>query len=243
MNTMRPTNRLEHLLAQHGQPAPADNPFDTRPDTRPDAVRDAIAHDVVNAHAVGIAIAADQCDIACDGARAVAALCASEVKRLDALIENLHHPHAYITPDTYDHPNKQLAAHLAYMRDTYEQTRQSLLDTCDEVYQLARVVAPLREEDEGFTDDTEKDASVPALSDEWQLGRVIVANTRGMTTDAFVPTLPEGWRLANHEEHGRVIVTRPEPDEDGYVCYGLPINNTLGYEWRFCTPNELTYLD
>lgn len=240
MNTMRPTNRLEHLLAQNGQPAPADNPFDTRPDTRPDAVRNAIAHDVVNAHAVGIAIAADQCDIACDGARAVAALCASEVKRLDALIENLHHPHTYITPDTYDHPNKQLAAHLAYMRDTYEQTRQSLLDTCDEVYQLARVVAPLREEDEGFTDDTEKNASVPALSDEWQRGRVIVANTRGMTTDA---SLPEGWRLADHKDYGRVIVTNDTPDRNGRVHFVIPSVGLLGFDWHFCAPDALTYLD
>lgn len=136
------------------------NPFDDTDalaDTHPESLRKAISRGDLNANAVGVAIAADDCDTACDGAHAAAALCASEVKRLDDLIERLHHPHAYIEHVDDNHPNAQFAAHLAYMRDTYEQTRQSLLDTCDAIYQLAREVAPLKEEDEpapSHTDNT-----------------------------------------------------------------------------------------
>ena len=58
------------------------------------------------------------------------------------------------------------------------------------------------------------------------------------------PALPDGWRLADHPDHGRVIVTNPTPNRDGYVCYVLPADDyVLGYDWFLCYPDELKYLD
>ena len=58
-----------------------------------------------------------------------------------------------------------------------------------------------------------------------------------------VPALPEGWRLADHEDNGRVIVTNPTPNRDGRVYYVLPTDDPLGFDWFFCTPDDLAYID
>ena len=55
--------------------------------------------------------------------------------------------------------------------------------------------------------------------------------------------LPGEWRLADHKDHGRVVVTNHTPDIDGYVYFVLPARDVLGYDWFFCDPDELTYLD
>lgn len=57
------------------------------------------------------------------------------------------------------------------------------------------------------------------------------------------PALPDGWRLANHPEHGLVIVTNPTTGSDGYACFVLPTTGTRGHTWHLCPPDELTYLD
>ena len=58
------------------------------------------------------------------------------------------------------------------------------------------------------------------------------------------PALPDGWRLADHKGYGRVIVTTQTPDRDGYVYVVIPdAGNFRGYDWHFCDPDELTYLD
>lgn len=57
------------------------------------------------------------------------------------------------------------------------------------------------------------------------------------------PALPEGWRLADHREHGRVIATNTTPGRDGYVYFTFPDDDLLGHEWHFGDPDELTYLD
>lgn len=58
------------------------------------------------------------------------------------------------------------------------------------------------------------------------------------------PALPDGWWLADHKEHGRVIVTKPAPNHDGRVYFVLPVGrNLMGFDWRSCDPDELTYLD
>lgn len=58
------------------------------------------------------------------------------------------------------------------------------------------------------------------------------------------PALPEGWRLADHKDHGRVVVTVPEPYRDGYVYY---VRSNDRIPARFsgeCRPAaELTFLD
>ena len=60
---------------------------------------------------------------------------------------------------------------------------------------------------------------------------------------APAPALPEGWRLADHETHGRGVVTTPTPNSDGRVCFAIPSGSPLGYNWHLCYPDELTYLD
>lgn len=63
-------------------------------------------------------------------------------------------------------------------------------------------------------------------------------------TDTVQPALPDGWRLADHEVYGRVMVTNPTPNADGSVCYVIPADDyALGYDWHFCRPAELTYTD
>ena len=60
----------------------------------------------------------------------------------------------------------------------------------------------------------------------------------------MTPTLPGGWRLADHEVYGRVIVTNTTPNIDGKVCFVVPADDyPLGNDWHRCTPDELTYLD
>lgn len=57
------------------------------------------------------------------------------------------------------------------------------------------------------------------------------------------PALPDGWRLAEHKEHGRVIITKLTPDDDGDVYFTFPADDLTGYDWDACSPDELTYLE
>ena len=65
----------------------------------------------------------------------------------------------------------------------------------------------------------------------------------GEQQPAPAPALPDGWRLADHPDYGRVVVTTENQDGDGYVYFTFPDDDVLGYEWHFCRPGELTYLD
>lgn len=65
----------------------------------------------------------------------------------------------------------------------------------------------------------------------------------GTEKPAPTPALPEGWRLADHKGYGRGIVTNPAPNRDGHVYFVIPDDDPMGYEWVFCTPDDLTYLD
>lgn len=57
------------------------------------------------------------------------------------------------------------------------------------------------------------------------------------------PTLPDGWRLADHPAYGRVIVTSAAPDTDGYVYFVSRATGPIGNDWHLCPPGELTYID
>ena len=57
------------------------------------------------------------------------------------------------------------------------------------------------------------------------------------------PALPKGWRLADHERYGRVIVTNTTPDPVGAVYFVAPAPGPIGNDWHGCDPDELTYLD
>ena len=53
------------------------------------------------------------------------------------------------------------------------------------------------------------------------------------------PALPGDWRLADLPDYGRVIVTAPDPDPHGYVCFMAPADNTMGYDWHFCPADKV----
>ena len=61
---------------------------------------------------------------------------------------------------------------------------------------------------------------------------------------APAPALPGRWRLADHKDHGRVIVTDPNPNRDGYVYCVFPSDrDSTGFDWHPYDPEALTYLD
>ena len=62
-------------------------------------------------------------------------------------------------------------------------------------------------------------------------------------TERPAPALPDGWRLADHPNYGRVIVTSPAPDAYGNVCFVAPVPGFIGNDWHLCPPDELTYID
>ena len=56
------------------------------------------------------------------------------------------------------------------------------------------------------------------------------------------PSLPDGWRLADHPRYGRVFVTTPEPDGDGDLWFIDPSADPGGME-DWCDPDVLKFLD
>ena len=65
----------------------------------------------------------------------------------------------------------------------------------------------------------------------------------GTETPDPAPTLPDGWRLADHEDYGRGIVTNPTPNRNGRVYFVLPADEPMGYDLLFCDPADLTFFD
>jgi hypothetical protein len=57
--------------------------------------------------------------------------------------------------------------------------------------------------------------------------------------------LPGDWRLADHPDHGCVIVANPTPNRAGNVCFVMPAvdGDPRGFAWHLCSPNVLTYID
>lgn len=57
------------------------------------------------------------------------------------------------------------------------------------------------------------------------------------------PALPGDWRLAEHPQYGRVVVTSTEPDPSGHVYFVGPADDSMGCDRFFCDPARLTYID
>ena len=68
-------------------------------------------------------------------------------------------------------------------------------------------------------------------------------NVEDVNTAKPSPALPDGWRLADHPQYGRVIVTNPTPNRDGRVHFVIPSADPMGFDWLFCHADEMTYLD
>lgn len=64
-----------------------------------------------------------------------------------------------------------------------------------------------------------------------------------LVAPAAAPALPDGWLLADHPEYGRVVVVRPEPDEEGDVAIIVSEPTNIDHAaMTWCKPNDLTYL-
>ena len=62
-------------------------------------------------------------------------------------------------------------------------------------------------------------------------------------TPATVPELPDGMRLADHEQYGRVI-TSPKPNRDGVYDLLVPRPKfETGADWEYAHECELTFID
>ena len=75
------------------------------------------------------------------------------------------------------------------------------------------------------------------------LGELYVQLKGLKDTPVTVPALPEGIRLADHEQYGRVI-TSPKPNRDG--VYGLLVPRPTvetGADWDYAHECELTFID
>ena len=62
-------------------------------------------------------------------------------------------------------------------------------------------------------------------------------------TPVTVPALPEGIRLADHEQYGRVV-TSPKPNRDGIYDLLVPKSKfETGADWEYAHECELTFID
>ena len=78
----------------------------------------------------------------------------------------------------------------------------------------------------------------------WELHNQLEGLT-GTTPEASQasPRLPEGMRLADHEQYGRVI-TSPKPNRDGIYDLLIPKPNfETGADWEYAHECELTFID
>lgn len=58
------------------------------------------------------------------------------------------------------------------------------------------------------------------------------------------PSMPDGWRFADHPDHGLIIVTNTTPNRLGNVYFVAPTADyIMGYDCHSCDPEELTYLE
>ena len=75
------------------------------------------------------------------------------------------------------------------------------------------------------------------------LGELYVQLKGLKDTPVTVPALPEGIRLADHEQYGRVI-TSPKPNRDGVYDLLVPRPTVeTGADWDYAHECELTFLD
>ena len=75
------------------------------------------------------------------------------------------------------------------------------------------------------------------------LGELYVQLKGLKDTPAAVPALPEGIRLADHEQYGRVI-TSPKPNRDGVYDLLVPRPTVeTGADWDYAHECELTFID
>ena len=75
------------------------------------------------------------------------------------------------------------------------------------------------------------------------LGELYVQLKGLIDTPVTVPALPEGIRLADHEQYGRVI-TSPKPNRDGVYDLLVPRPKfETGADWEYAHECELTFID
>ena len=97
------------------------------------------------------------------------------------------------------------------------------------------------EEIHKYVDDAWLKADDPELK-EWL--HELHAQLKGLEVAATIaPALPEGIRLADHEQYGRVI-TSPKPNRDGVYDLLVPRPKfETGADWEYAHECELTFID
>ena len=85
----------------------------------------------------------------------------------------------------------------------------------------------------------------PAEHHDWlfDLRNDLVRIIEEQDTPVTVPALPEGIRLADHEQYGRVV-TSPKPNRDGVYDLLVPKSKfETGADWEYAHECELTFID
>ena len=92
-----------------------------------------------------------------------------------------------------------------------------------------------------YVDDAWLEADDPELK-EWL--HELHAQLKGLEVAATIaPALPEGIRLADHEQYGRVI-TSPKPNRNGVYDLLVPQPKfETGADWEYAHECELTFID
>lgn len=127
---------------------------------------------------------------------------------------------------------------------TREERRACRRMQCDVAYRSVRYVIAAPFDDDDTVALIAADGDICWVSPERVTPRPDLPRMEWPDTETPTPALPDGWRLADHKENGRVIVTNTTPDPSGHVCYVLPAEDyVLGYDWNVCDPDKLTYLD
>ena len=115
---------------------------------------------------------------------------------------------------------------------------------CDVKNHRERYVIATPDDGDGEAALIDADGGIDWIFPEYVTPRPDLPRMTWPGTEKSPPALPDGWRFADHEEHGRVIVTNPTPDCYGTVYFAFPRADCLnGFDWKFCDPDELTYLD
>ena len=83
-----------------------------------------------------------------------------------------------------------------------------------------------------------------AAADNWTNTARRLEEAQDEITRLRAREIPNGWRVADHQKHGRGIVTRTTPNCYGRVYFMSPDDAlSLGCDWHYCDPADLKFLD
>ena len=90
--------------------------------------------------------------------------------------------------------------------------------------------------------ETECSVSLEAWLGQLRNDLAEIIETEEALSPPALPALPDGMRLADHEEYGRVVVSPRKDDDDEYPCFYLN-GSSWGAYVRFFKSSDLTFID